>query len=474
MTVATAAVAGAEPERRSNPLAWVSAALSSFVVSANLSVMSVAFDDLRTAFPDTKLSVLGWVLSIYTIVFGALLVPAGRLADRIGRRTVFMWGLVVFSAASMVAGLAPEVWLIIAGRIGQGAGAAMLVPSTLGLLLDAVAPSRRASATAFFSINASLGGVLGPTVGGVLVDQGGWRWAFFIAPIVAMASWLTGWRSLPRSTGRAGARLPDAVGAVLVVVGLTSLSLGILEARDWGWTDPRIVGVLALAAACVPVFVWRSRRHPVPVLPLQLTHIRSFTMANIASALYGMATGALLFSSVLFLREVWGYSILASGSGILPLALAATLMSLVVGRLGMRFGERAVGVPGVLIVALGLVWCVWQVQAEPGFWGAWVPGFAIIGMGMGLTYPMIGAACVREVDTADLSVAAASNRTTLQIGNAIGIALVIAILGDAVGAEALDRMRVSWLVLAALAVAVAVALAGVGRAAPVSVRPRGA
>ena len=277
-----------------------------------------------------------------------------------------------------------------------------------------------------------------------------------------MVSWLTGLRSLPRSSGRVGAGLPDAVGAILVVVGLTTVSLGILEARDWGWTDWRILVAFVIAVLCVPTFVWRSRRHPVPILPLQLTHIRSFTMANIASALYGMATGALLFSSVLFLRDVWDYSIVASGSGLLPLALAATLVSLVVGRLGVRFGERAVGVPGVLVVAVGLLWHVWQVDAEPAFWSAWAPGMAIIGLGMGATYPMIGAACVREVDTADLSVASASNRTTLQIGNAIGIALVIAILGDAEGTDALDRMHVAWVVLAGLSVAVGVALAGVG------------
>ena len=454
---------GGEATPRTSPLVWVSAGLSSLVVSANLTVMSVAFDDLQSAFPDAKLSVLGWVLSIYTIVFGALLVPAGRIADRLGRRTVFMWGLAIFSGASMVAGLAPEVWMIIAGRVGQGAGAACLVPSTLGLLLDAVAPTKRATATAFFSINASLGGVLGPTVGAVLVDQGGWRWAFFIAPILAAVSWLTGVRSLPRSEGRSQTELPDLIGALLVVVGLTSLSLGILQARDWGWVDVRVLAAYAVALTCVPAFVWRSARHPVPVFPMQLTRIRSFTMANIAAGLYGIATGALLFSSVLFLRQVWGYSVVASGSGLLPLALSATMVSLIVGRLGVRFGERAVGGPGVCIVAMGLLFNAWQVEATPHFWSAWVPGMMMIGLGMGFTFPMIGSACVREVDQADLSVASASNRTMLQVGNAIGIALLIAILGDAEGVDALGRLRAAWIVLAGLSVSVAVALAGIGR-----------
>jgi NTE family protein len=225
-----------------------------------------------------------------------------------------------------------------------------------------------------------------------------------------------------------------------------------------------------VAVLVVPIFVWRSRRHPVPVLPLQLVRVRSFTVANIASVLYGMSTGALLFSTVLFLREVWGYKVIGAGSGLLPLAVASALVSTVVGRLGNRFGERAVGVPGALIVACGMGWYAWRVGAHPQFVREWMPGAITIGLGMGLTYPMIGAACVREVEAVDLSVASAANRMTLQIGNAIGIALVIAILGDAKGVDALHHMRVAWAVTAALAAAVGLAMATVGTA-PIRLQP---
>jgi NTE family protein len=402
---------------------------------------------------------MGWVLSVYTIVFGALLVPAGRLADQIGRRGIFLWGLVIMTVSSLLAGFAPAVWLIIVGRAGQGAAAACLVPSTLGLLLDAVPTDRRASVTAMYSVLASFGAIAGPTIGAALIQSSSWRAAFFIAPILSVLSLVTGWRSLPETARAATGPLPDGWGAVLVVVSLTAFSLGILQSRDWGWIDSRTAGALAISLVAGVAFWRRSMRHPVPVLPMRLTRIRSFALANIASTLYGCATGALLFATVLFLRDVWGYDIFRAGLGLLPLAVSSLVSSAFCGRLGTRYGERAVGVPGAVIVAVGMAWFAWRVGERPDFVGAWLPGGLLVGFGMGLSFPMIGSACVRGVPGSDLSVASASNRMALQIGNAIGIALVIAILGDASGLAIEHPMRVSWAVTAGIQLTVAVTMA---------------
>jgi MFS family permease len=448
-------------------LAWISSALSALVVAINLTVMSVAFDSLRHDFPSTELSVMGWVLSVYTIVFGALLVPAGRLADYLGRRTIFLWGLGIMSVSSTLAGLAPSVWVVIVGRVGQGAAAACLVPSTLGLLLEAVPVEQRVTVTAFYSVLASVGGIAGPTVGALLIRQFSWRAAFFIAPVLAVLSWITGFRSLPETKRVKSGPLPDLLGAMLVVMSLSAFSLGVLQSRDWGWADARTVGALAFSAASAVWFWRRSSVHPVPVLPMKLTHIRSFAIANIASLIYGGATGALLFGTVLFLREVWDYDIVDAGLGLLPLACSSLVTSWFAGRLGNRYGERAVAVPGALIVAAGLAWFAWRVGAHPEFVREWLPGGTLIGCGMGLSYPMIGSACVRGVEAADLSVASAANRMTLQVGNAVGIALVIAILGDATGHAMLDQMRIAWAVTAAMVVAVAMTMALLDRPAHV-------
>jgi len=159
---------------------------SALVVGLNLNTVSIAFADMRAhAFKGESLAALGWVLSVYTIFFGALLVPAGRVADRLGRRVVFLWGLGIFSAGSFVTGIGPTLWVVIAGRVIQGVGAAAIVPSSLGLLLDATPLHRRATATAFYSGLSSLGGALGPTVGASVVKFASWRWSFLLSPLIA-------------------------------------------------------------------------------------------------------------------------------------------------------------------------------------------------------------------------------------------------------------------------------------------------
>lgn len=438
--------------------AWASSSFSALVVSTNLAVMSVTFDDLRHDFAGTDIGVLSWVLSVYTIVFGAFLVPAGRLADHVGRRRVFLAGLAVFSAASLAAALSPAIWLVIAGRVGQGIGAACLVPSTLGLLLQALPASQRSSATAFYSVIASIGGITGPTVGALIVDRFGWRAAFYLAPAFCLAAFVTGVRSLPRGEARAEGPLPDSLGALIVVVGLSALSLGIVQSREWGWSDPRIVASFPVTLLALVLFVRRCRAHPVPVFPTQLARVRTLTLANIAALLYGVSTGALLFSTVFFLREVWGYSLVRAGLGLSPLAIAAAAVSLGVGRLGNRYGERVAAL-GAVIVAAAMVLYALRVHEARAMWNVWVPVTVALGLGMGITYPLIASAAVRDVSYADLSVASASNRMALQIGNALGIALVFAIIGPARGADVLAPMRHAWIVTAVLSLAVAAAMA---------------
>jgi MFS family permease len=439
---------------------------SALVVGLNLNTVSIAFADMREhSFENESLAALGWVLSVYTIFFGALLVPAGRVADRLGRRTVFLWGLGIFSCGSLVTGLGPELWVVIAGRVVQGIGAAAIVPSSLGLLLDATPPARRATATAFYSGLSSLGGALGPTIGASVVRFAGWRWSFLLSPVFAAVSYLFGRTSLPRVSANRRAALPDVLGASIIVVMLTSLSLAIVQGRAWGWTSARVCIAFAFAALMVPLFVLRSRRHPSPVLPLSLFARRSFACANTAAFTFGVSTGAVLFSNVQFLNVVWQRSVFESGLGLLPLALTAAIVAPFAGRLGAAFGERAVAVPGALVIAVAIASYRVLATAEVDYATRWLPGSFLFGAGLALTYPMIAAISVRGVPSDELSVASASNRTALQVGNAVGIAVVIAVLGDPRGPDALDAFRRAWVVMVFGAVVTAGALLSVGRAA---------
>jgi MFS family permease len=460
--LAAAGVApGSGEARRLAQVRW-SAALSALVVGLNLSVMNVAVAALRSSFPGARFTSIGWVVSAYTIVFGAVLVPAGRLADKLGRRSVFLTGLGAFALGSVIAGSAPTLWLLVAGRAVQGIGAACITPSSMALLLDATPVSQRAAATSFYSGVSSIGAASGPSIGALVVDASSWRLAFFLGLPLLVVSWQLGRRSLPASVPVRDAALPDLAGALLVMAAMTSLSFGIVQGRTWGWGHRGVLGAFALAAVLVPLFVWRCGRHPSPVMAIGLFRRRSFAAANTAALLFGMATGGVALANVLFLRDVWGYSLVGAGFGALPSALTAMLSARFVGRSGVRFGEVAVGVPGALSIVGAMVWMRLFVHGEANYWFGWLPAAVLLGYGIAASFPMIAVAVVRGIGPDELSLATATNRTFLQLGNAIGIAAVVAVLGTAKGAGALGEFRTAWTILGVLGTACAVAVAVTG------------
>lgn len=460
---AVEAIAG-EDRRERTRLAQVrwSVALSALVVGLNLSVMNVAVADLRESFPTARFTSIGWVVSAYTIVFGAVLVPAGRLADKLGRRSVFMTGLGAFALGSVIAGIAPALGVLIAGRAVQGIGAACLTPSAMALLLDAVPVTQRAAATSFYSGVSSIGAASGPSLGALVVEWGSWRLAFFLGLPALVIAWHLGRRSLPASVPVRDAALPDLLGALMVMGAMTALSFGIVQGRTWGWGHRGVLGAFTLAAVLVPLFVWRCSRHRSPVLAVNLFRRRSFAAANAAALAFGMATGGVALANVLFLRDVWGYSLIGAGFGALPASLMAMAVAKGVGRAGVRHGEVAVGVPGALSIFAAMVWLRTLVDADARYWVAWLPASLLLGLGIAATFPMIAVAVVRGIGADQLSLATATNRTFLQLGNAIGIAAVVAVLGTASGAGALASFRTAWALLGALALACALAVAITG------------
>jgi MFS family permease len=446
---------------RRGQVRW-SAALSALVVGLNLSVMNVAVADIRSSFPEAELTSIGWVVSAYTIVFGAVLVPAGRLADKLGRRSVFMSGLAAFAVGSVIAGTAPALWILVAGRAVQGIGAACITPSSMALLLDATPVPQRPAATSFYSGVSSIGAASGPSIGALVVDASSWRAAFFLGLPVLLVAFSLGRRSLPASVPVRDAALPDLPGALLVMIAMTSLSLGIVQGRSWGWTHPGVIGAFALAAALIPLFVWRCAHHPSPIMAIGLFRRRSFAAANTAALLFGMGTGGVALANVLFLRDVWGYTLVGAGFGALPAAITAMFAARFVGRSGVRYGEVAVGVPGALCIVAAMVWLRQSANAEPNYWAAFFPASVLLGLGIAASFPMIAVAVVRGIGADELSLATATNRTFLQLGNAIGIALVVAVLEGATGAGALDDFRTAWTLLGALALCCALAVAATG------------
>jgi len=416
-----------------------------FIVSLDLSIVNVAFPSIRASFGHTSTATLSWVLSIYSVVFGSLLLGGGRLADRSGRRRWFARGLVLFSVGSAWCASAPAAGWLISGRAVQAVGAALLMPASVGLLLAACPPRARTQAMSLFGGLAALAVAVGPSAGALLIEAGGWRMAFVVNLPIAGALLVV----LPRvvSESSIGGARPDPVGIIAVCLAVASLALAISQGATWGWTSWRVLGAFALAAVVGPAAVVRSSRHPSPAIDLEVLRNRAAAVANAATLLYAIGFFALLLSMVLFLTGVWGYSTLRAGVAITPSPLIVTALSSRVGRVAERIGVRAMVVGGSLVIAAGEGWLVLFVRSDPDYLRSWLPGSVLIGVGVVMTMPILSATSVAGLSPERYSIGGALNQTARQMGAVLGIAILVAIMRTpADAAQAEHRLRITWMV----------------------------
>ena len=419
-------------------------ALGAFMASLDLSIVNVAFPALERSFPHDGAAALAWVITGYSIVFGALLVIAGRSADRLGGRQVFFAGLAVFCLGSALCGLAPSVALLVAGRLVQGAGAAALLPSSLGLLLATFSERQRSQVVALWAGIGALAVATGPSLGALLITAFGWRAAFTVNLPVGLVAWVVGRRVLRNVPGDAG-RSPDYPGAALLAGALALLVLAISEGPTWGWASVSIVTSFVGAAVIGAIFFVRSARHRDPVLDLTLFRARSFAVANAAVVVYAMGFFAMLLGNILFLTGVWHYSILRAGLAVTPGPLVVAVVSGPAGRLAGRMGFRRVVLVGFAIFAAGLLWYVARVGLDPSYLTVWLPGTLVVGLGIGLTFPILGAAAVSSLHPERFAVGSAVNQTARQVGGALGVAILVVVLGTPHSAQAaLGHFRHVW------------------------------
>jgi EmrB/QacA subfamily drug resistance transporter len=420
-------------------------ALGAFMAALDLSIVNVAFPDLERSYPDASPAALAWVITAYSIVFGALLVTGGRTGDRIGRRRTFLGGVLVFLAGSLLCGVSPSVPFLVASRVLQGVGAAFLVPASVALLIAAYPPERRTQVVAQWGGIGALAVATGPSLGAAIVSAGGWRWAFFVNVPVGAAILLLGRRVLSESTPERGGARPDYFGVALLSGSLAALVLAISEGASWGWSDPRILGAFTAAAGAAVAFVIRSLHHPEPVVDLTLFRSRSFVAANAATLVYAIGFFPMLLGNILFLTGVWDYSIMQAGLAVTPGPLVVAVVAGSAGKAASRLGFRPVLVAGALCFASGLLWYVARVDATPNYLGVWLPGTLVVGFGIGLTFPVLSAAAVSSLPPHRFAVGSAVNQTVRQVGGALGIAVLVVIIGTPSGAaDAVDRFSSLW------------------------------
>ena len=276
------ATVASEPDTRHGWKVLAIVAAGVFMAALDVTIVNIAFPAIADEFAPASLSSLSWILNAYAIVFAALLVPAGRIADRVGRKRSFLAGLGVFVVASALSAAATSPEMLVAFRIVQAVGAAFLVPTSLALLLPEFPASKRAVAVGIWGAAGGVAAALGPSLGGLLVEAS-WRWVFLVNVPFGLLAGYAGARVLTEAREPSGSRRPDMLGALLLALGVGALALGIVKGPEWGWDGERVIGSFAVSALLLVAFVVRSARHPAPVVELSLFRIRSFSAASSAS-----------------------------------------------------------------------------------------------------------------------------------------------------------------------------------------------
>jgi EmrB/QacA subfamily drug resistance transporter len=438
-----------DPGVRSPWPTFVICAMAQFIVMLDMSAVTVAFADIEREFATTDRSTIAWVVTAYSILFGSLLAVSGRIADRIGRRRVFLSGAAVFLFGSILSTTSVSLGILIAGRGLQGVGAALITPASIGLLLATFPAERRSQVIAWSGGIGALGVASGPALGALLISGFGWRAAFWLNIMVCVVAMALGRRVLRETPPLENSR-PDVPGAVILTVAVAAFVLALTQIRNWGFGDPRLLVAVAIAVVGATAVIQRSRTHLDPMLPPELFRERVYSAANAGSFLFGIAFAAMSLNNVLFLRNIWEYSVLRAG---LFSVLAPTMVAVVsafVSRLIARFGFRRMLVFGPLGFAAMEITYATVLTATPRPFAVWVPLSVLLGCSIGMVAAVLPAAAVSRLPPARFALGGALSNTSRQIGTAIGVPLVVTVQSISGG---LQGYRNGWLLAASAGIA---------------------
>jgi EmrB/QacA subfamily drug resistance transporter len=404
------------------------------VGTLNYSLIFVAFPELQREF-DAPSSRVSWAMTAFSITVAALTMPCGWLADRVGRKRQFLIGVGIFAIGSTLVALAPSLGFLVAARVLQAAGLAAEAPAAQAIVLAAFPIEKRSTAVGAIG---SLGGMfsaVGPVIGGALLDSVGWRWTFASTIPISVATIVIGARWLPdvdpTELGRQQRAFPDAVGVACLILGVSSLALGIVQADDWGWTDLRTLGALTTAIILLSALVQRSQHHPDPILDLGLWKQKNFRLGTLLGFVVSGHFGSVFLTSMLLLTEVWGLSRFRGGLAVAFIPCIAGPLTFAAGRWADRHGHSKVILPGcVLFIAAGLFF-VAVIGEERQLLEVWIPGVVLYAAAVGLSHAACQSVALAAVQADRLGTAGATARIFTDIGNTIWVAVSIAIVAAA-------------------------------------------
>lgn len=412
------------------PVFWV-ASVAVFLVSMDGTMLFAAFSALRAGFPQATAADLSWVLNAYTVVYAAMLIPSGGLADRHGRKKVFLVGVALFLAASVACGLAVSVEWLVAARALQALGAALLTPASLSLVLAAFPANKRAVAISLWGAVGGLAAAVGPSLGAFVIASLGWQWAFYLNVPLGMLAIGRGAILLTEARQPSRGRPLDLAGMGLLIVGIGALALSIVHAESPDWSRRELLTTAGIGLASVFGFVAWARVATAPLVDLGLFRNATYRYANLATLSFGTAFSMMFFAFFFYMNSIWHYPLPLAGLAMAPGPLLVVPVAAWSGRLASRHGHRPLLVAGCLIYAASALWFLLVPGTEPAYLTHWLPGMLLSGTGVGMVLPSLSGAAVSHLPADRYAVGGAINQAIRQIGSVMGVALTVLLLGSA-------------------------------------------
>jgi EmrB/QacA subfamily drug resistance transporter len=435
--------------------------LAGFAANMDVLIVNVAFEKIADTFHGASISDVSWVLDAYAIIFAALLVPLGRLADKVGRKTVFLLGVGVFTGASVACAVAPGLWWLVAFRVLQAAGAAALTPTSLGLLLAATPTDKRQGYVRIWSAVGGLASAGGPVIGGLLVTVD-WRLAFLVNLPIGVVAILGARRWVPDSRDTRVTKVPDLAGAAMMTVGIGALALAIVEGGDWGWGSGKTIAAFVVAAALTAGFIHRTEHHPRPIIEPDLYRVRTFAWANVGMVAVAMGMAAYVLMIILWMQNVWHWSIIATGFAVAPGPAMVPLVTVLAQRLAKRVPAGLLSAAGCLAFAASSVITLLLIGPHGAQYATeLLPGQLLAGIGIGLALPTLLSSATHDLPSHRTSTGGGVINMTRQLGFVLAVSVTVAIIGTPTTYSAAHRVFVhGWWVIAGIEIVGALACLG--------------
>ncbi len=416
---------------------WIALILlcsAQFVVVLDASIVNVALPTIGEALHFSEGN-LPWVVNAYVLTFGGFLLLGGRLADLLGRRRVFMAGLVLFALASLAGGLAANSGQLIAARAVQGLGAAILSPAALSIVATTFKDgSERNKALGIWGAVAGSGGAAGVLLGGVLTEGLGWEWVLWVNVPIGIAAAAIAPSLIAETRAEGEVRHFDVAGATTITLGLSAFVFALLDAESAGWGSAQTIGTLAASVLLLAAFVAIERRSRAPLVPFSIFRIRTITGANIVGLLIGCSLFSMFFFISLYMQQVLGYSPIKAGLSYLPLAVSIIISAGIASALVTKVGFKPILALGMLLIAIGLVW-FGQVSADGSFLADILGPSLFAAVGLGFAFVPVTIAAVSGIEDREQGLASGLINTSQQVGGALGLAVLAAIANGIINAS---------------------------------------